>query len=452
MQEPSPPVIHDRYQIVSLIASGGLGHVYYGWDLQLHRAVAIKRLRADAAGGEARLEAAWTEARTLAAMQHPNIVTLYDFGVDAEGAFYVLEYVEGETLEAVAERAPLAVPAFLEVARQSLEAVRTAHQAGIIHRDLKPGNIMLKPGAAGRAEVKVLDFGLARFQETPRPQTVDQDKTITGSIHFVAPEQFEGGAVDARTDLYMLGNVFYYALTGRHAHGGRTIHEVIQSHLSGKFVPLRRLRPDVDPRLARWIERLMQRHPAARPASAAEALQKLDFPVEVPPPRGSWPRFSMVAVSLLIAAPALFWLWKSQTRPAPVPQPASAVEAPQAAAEPPAPVLPEKGESGTGTEGVRIAATDLEALRAHLGETVTVHGTLADYGENKGGTICYLNFSKDYRKALALVFFKADNADFTAEKLRPYVGRTVEVRGKVSEHKGALQMKVWTLGRIEEKP
>jgi tRNA A-37 threonylcarbamoyl transferase component Bud32 len=441
VQEPSvQPVIHDRYQVVSLIASGGLGHVYYGWDLQLHRAVAIKRLRQDVAGGEAQLEAAWTEARTLAAMQHPNIVTLYDFGVDEVGAFYVLEYVEGETLEVAVAREVLTQEQFLEVARQSLEAIHAAHQGGIIHRDLKPGNIMLKPSVTGRPEVKVLDFGLARFQETPRPQTLDKDNSIAGSIHFVAPEQFEKKPVDPRTDLYMLGNVFYYALTNRHAHDGRTVYEVIRSHLSGTFVPLARLRPDLDGRLVLWIESLMQRNPSGRPATAADALQRLmrmhTQPVLLAPAaatKGASPRLWLALAAMLIGAPGMLWFFffsKGNPRPVPV-----------------VPIVP-AAETNAGA----VDASDLAALRAGIGRSVRVRGTLVDYGENKAGTICYLNFSKDYHEGLALVFFKADNADFTEEKLKPFVGRTVEVSGKISEHKGALQMKIWTLDRIVAAP
>src|ERR1700760_3820509 len=138
---PPTPWVGDRFEIRELIGSGGLGDVFRAWDHHLNRAVAVKRVRMQVAQNDRKLiEQTWREAMTTACLQHPNIVTIFDYGIDPEGAYVVMELIEGETLEEVLTRGPLQFEDFLRFARQSLEAIIAAHALGLIHRDLKPGN------------------------------------------------------------------------------------------------------------------------------------------------------------------------------------------------------------------------------------------------------------------------------------------------------------------------
>src|SRR5277367_3166327 len=149
--EASPPSdsapqnwVADRFEIRELIGRGGLGDVYRAWDHHLSRAVAVKLVRMQAAQTDRKLlEQTWREAMTTACLQHPNIVTIFDYGIDAQGAYVVMELIEGETLEDVIVRGPLQFEDFLRFAQQSLSAIVAAHALGLIHRDLKPGNFMI---------------------------------------------------------------------------------------------------------------------------------------------------------------------------------------------------------------------------------------------------------------------------------------------------------------------
>src|ERR1700753_598567 len=141
-------LVDDRFEIRELIGSGGLGDVYRAWDHHLNRAVAIKRVRMQVAQNDRKLvEQTWREAMTTACLQHPNIVTIFDYGIDAQGAYVVMELIEGETLEDVLVRGPPQYEDFLRFAQQSLEAIIAAHALGLIHRDLKPGNFMIARAA-----------------------------------------------------------------------------------------------------------------------------------------------------------------------------------------------------------------------------------------------------------------------------------------------------------------
>ncbi|NJK90416.1 MAG: serine/threonine protein kinase [Blastochloris sp.] len=192
----SPEVwIKERYRVVQAIGAGGLGQVFYGMDEQLQRPVAIKRLKE---GGyiHEKYRDGWVEARALASLQHPNVVTLFDFGEDEEGAYFIMEYIAGETIEKLATMTRFTEKEFVNIARQCLVGIAAAHELGLVHRDIKPTNIMLVQGAAGQTLVKILDFGLAKFQKVPEPQTTDHDNNLLGSIYYMAPEQFSRAPVD----------------------------------------------------------------------------------------------------------------------------------------------------------------------------------------------------------------------------------------------------------------
>ncbi len=272
----------DRFELKELIGSGGLGDVYRAWDHHLGRAVAVKRVRVQVAQNDRRLaEQTWREAMTTASLQHPNIVTIFDYGIDSEGAYVVMELIEGETLEAVLARGPLQFEDFRRFAQQSLEGILAAHTMGLIHRDLKPGNFMIAQSSdASLFTVKILDFGLAKYLDVPQPQSMDHFNSLMGSIHYMAPEQFQRLPLDRRTDLYSLGCIFYEAVTGHPAFDAPNVSELIDAHLKGAPFPMKQLRRDISPVLEKWIMRLLEREPNRRAISAAEALKTLPLPEE----------------------------------------------------------------------------------------------------------------------------------------------------------------------------
>jgi len=202
------------YQILGPLGEGGMGKVYRGLDTRLGRAVAIK---ISAQQFSKRFE---QEARSISALNHPHICTLYDVGAMPSGSGYmVTELVEGETLRDWLKRAPSSDPG-LEIARQVLEALRAAHAAGIVHRDLKPQNIMVRFDGY----VKVLDFGLAKRIPVPRGLPAESTASlgislpgqILGTIAYMSPEQIHGQEVDQRSDLFALGIILHELLTRQH--------------------------------------------------------------------------------------------------------------------------------------------------------------------------------------------------------------------------------------------
>lgn len=263
-----------RYQIIGPIAEGGRGEVLRGWDSHLGREVAVKKVRKSREGGSAdNLMELVKEARTLSALQHPNVVTVYDVGVDEEGAFIVMELVKGETLEDIVSRGALTRQDFDTLVNQTLEGMIAAHAAGLIHLDLKPQNLMITWLPSGSFQVKILDFGLAMAAVQPVLQETDSEGAILGSIYFMAPEQFERAAVDSRTDLYSLGCIFYYALAGQYPFQGELAAQVMTAHLYHRLTPLEQLRPDLPAHIPAWVEWLQSRLPEDRPASTAAALK-----------------------------------------------------------------------------------------------------------------------------------------------------------------------------------
>ena len=266
--------MNERYELLAPIAEGGLGTVFRARDTRLGREVAVKRIRAGQAGGcGAAVDALIREARQQSELHHPNIVSVYDFGVDAEGGFIVMELAPGETLEDMIMRGALTANDFDALVRQTLEGVAAAHAQGIIHLDLKPGNLMIHRLPDGRLQVKILDFGLSKSTPKGERQDTEPRSGLLGSVHFMAPEQFEHAPVDARTDIYALGCVFYYALTQQHPFEGETKPQVMVAHLRPRTRPLAMLRPDLPARTVQWVEWLINRAPANRPASASKALR-----------------------------------------------------------------------------------------------------------------------------------------------------------------------------------
>ncbi|MDP4583830.1 MAG: serine/threonine protein kinase, partial [Verrucomicrobiales bacterium] len=279
----------NRYEIRDQIGKGGLGAVYKALDTQLQREVAIKRvLSADKATEDEVKEAAnklIAEAQTLSSLNHPNIVTVFDVGQDESGGFVVMELLKGETLDETVERGVLTQEDFTEVVYQTMEALIAAQANNVIHRDIKPTNIMVIWQASGKFQLKILDFGLAKFSRSPSVQTMDQEESVMGSIFFMAPEQFERGELDARTDLYQMGCVYYNALTGQYPFNGETAPQVMNAHLQHKVIPLEQVRPDLSPSICQWVMWMINRDIAH--ARRAEALAPQSRAARRDPRRGS---------------------------------------------------------------------------------------------------------------------------------------------------------------------
>lgn len=265
--------IQERYEIRRKLGQGGVGAVYEGFDHQLRRRVAVKRLLES---GEERSEQAMNEllkeCHSLSALNSPNIVQLFDFGQDGDGPFVVMELLDGQTLEMLINKAPFTEADFTVLAEQSLEGLLAAHEAHILHRDIKPCNFMVTWLPSGRMQLKILDFGLAKFSKEPSKQTIAHGNSLLGSIYFMAPEQFEQSPLDYRTDLYALGAVFYYALTGTYPFNGESVAQVMASHLTGQYRDLREYRPDLNPAICQWVMSLISRQAEHRPESCAVAL------------------------------------------------------------------------------------------------------------------------------------------------------------------------------------
>ena len=267
--------MEERYEIRGKIGHGGLGAVYRAFDRRMNREVAVKRIlgSGDAATQEEATRQLSEEAGALAAIQHPHIVTVYDVGVDAEGPFVVMELITGKTLDDLVETATLTWPDFRELALQTQEALIGAQELKLVHRDIKPSNVMLNWLPSGKFQVKIVDFGLAKFTPKPTLQEVGDDDSVLGSIYFMAPEQFERLPLDARVDMYSMGCLYYYALTGLHPFNGDTGMEVMDAHLQHRIFPLKDMRPDIPHWAVDWIMWHMNRLPEHRPQSARESLQ-----------------------------------------------------------------------------------------------------------------------------------------------------------------------------------
>jgi GAF domain-containing protein len=236
---PVDRTVAGKYRLERAIARGGMGAVYQATDLRLSRQVAIKVMTARSFGDLSALRRFEREARAAARLRHPNIVTVYDYGaLDTQGAYLVMELLQGATLRARIEEAGAIHP---EIAArwfdQVLDGVQAAHAAGVVHRDLKPENVFVTEGSEAREEVKILDFGLAKVtldvQADPRSLTLPG--AVLGTLSYMSPEQLAGSSIDARTDIFSLGVLVVETLTGRHPFRGSTSTAVVAAILHQPF-------------------------------------------------------------------------------------------------------------------------------------------------------------------------------------------------------------------------
>ncbi|MGE5361222.1 MAG: protein kinase domain-containing protein [Bacteroidales bacterium] len=271
------------YEIVGPLGAGGMGEVYRARDTRLGRAVAIKMLGERAAMHPARREQLAREAQVISALAHPHLCSLYDFGRSVDngaghtGDYLVMELVEGETLQQRLLRGPLPVEQALRYATQIAQALDHAHCRGVVHRDLKPSNVMLTP-----AGVKLLDFGIARRSESAPAEAVETcsvtaEHTISGTIHYMAPEQATGSVADARADIFAFGVMLYEMLSGVRPFQGDTAPAVVKAILSEEPGPVSRRRPsaEIPAALDHLVSRCLAKDPEERWQSARDLATQL---------------------------------------------------------------------------------------------------------------------------------------------------------------------------------
>jgi hypothetical protein len=273
---PVERTIEERYRLDKLLGRGGMGAVYEALDLRLNRRAAVKILSGQLFGNSAALRRFEREAQTSARLTHPNIITVYDYGVlSTEGAYLVMELVRGQTLGAILKNQRSITPAVAaDWLDQILAATGFAHDAGVIHRDLKPDNIFITDDTR---QVKVLDFGLAKIAQPDVTSAESSPMTVPGAVMgtfgYMSPEQLTGDIVDHRTDLFSIGVIAVEMLTGRRPFAARNYHEQLQATMHQSF------RLDDATAEAAELERLLHKCLAFKPEdrfeTAAEARQQL---------------------------------------------------------------------------------------------------------------------------------------------------------------------------------
>ena len=291
----SPNQTLGSYRIIELIGSGGMGKVYRAHDSRVNRDVAIKV--SDGKFSE-RFE---REARAIAALNHPNICTLFDVGPN----YLVMEYIEGES-----PKGPLQLEESLRIARQIADALQAAHEKGIVHRDLKPSNIKIKPDGT----VKVLDFGLAKVGGTPTVQTENsptltigatQAGLILGTAAYMSPEQARGKPVDKRADIWAFGVVLHELMTGRQLFKGEDVGETLAAVIKEE--------PDWDAtpaKVRRLLQSCLEKDPSKRLRDIGDAWRLLEDGAQAEGLRRNWPGWAWIAITTLLAIciPAAWFL------------------------------------------------------------------------------------------------------------------------------------------------
>src|SRR3954454_5413575 len=252
-------LVADRYELLEVVGTGGMSTVYCALDTLLERHVALKVLHPHYGGDEEYVERFRREARSVAQLSHPNVVTVIDRGNSDGQQYIVFEYVDGESLKELVDRTgPLPCRRAIELALQIAEALAFAHQHGLVHRDVKPQNVLITQDG----DAKVTDFGIARSLDVEHGVT--QTGTVLGTSNYLSPEQARGQTVSPATDVYSLGVVLYEMLTGEVPFPGENFVAVAMKHINDEPPSLLEKRHDVPMRLAGAVDRALAKDPAHR--------------------------------------------------------------------------------------------------------------------------------------------------------------------------------------------
>lgn len=300
LDELENEIISGRYQIIRRIGKGGMGVVYLATQTNLVREVCIKVLNPALLDDEDAVGRFEREAKGLSRLQHPNIVSIFDYGRDGDLAYIVMEYAKGETLSKYLKKhGAMTLDEFVPVAAQTLKGIGEAHKIGLIHRDIKPANIMLCELEGEQNFVKILDFGLAKLAQGQEDLTKDQQ--LVGSASYMAPEQILSGVSDTRTDVYALGVMFYFMLSGKKPFTGANDNAILYQHVNATPAPLKSV---VDPSreipdtLCQVIDQALSKDADKRPQTANEMLNAISIALDAPQIRAGYSSMSLSRVDL----------------------------------------------------------------------------------------------------------------------------------------------------------
>ncbi len=299
------------YEVLSRIGAGGMGEVYRAKDTKLGREVALKVLPEEFAREPGRLKRFEQEARSASALNHPNIITVYDIDEHDSTPYIAMEFIEGETLREILIGGPIPTKRLIHLATQMADGLAKAHSAGIVHRDLKPENVMVTRDGF----VKLLDFGLAKLthealadgadgsEETTMTRELTREGVIVGTLGYMSPEQATGRAVDHRSDQFSFGAVLYEMATGEIAFKRGTAAETLAAIIEGEPRPIAQVNPKVPAQLRVIVERCLSKEPGDRYESTRDLANELERfrEIRLEPPAALTRRTALAGVAALAA-------------------------------------------------------------------------------------------------------------------------------------------------------
>ncbi len=385
------------YVLLERLGVGGIGEVWKARDTRLSRVVALKFITAEGAP----LGDLLREARAVSALNHPNIVTIFEVGDLPAGHYLIMEFVSGESLRGRMRRAPVPLPEALDISRQIASALAAAHKHGVVHRDLKPENIMLREDGV----VKLVDFGLAKQLPWAEPDAVTSPSLsssgqLVGTYEYMAPEQARGKSTSPATDVFAFGIVVYEMIAGEHPFRAESTIDTLTAILNKEPQPVRSRRTDVPPAIEDLLQRALSKEPEKRfdsgvaLASALETSQRTEAPRQAPRAKPRWMQAIGAALILVVLA-AMGWIFRPGTR-AGVAAPVQTVlvlkfraaSGDQRAAA----IVDELAEDLDGVlsqNGLRVASrtllgavpSDARTAGAQIGVDAVLDGTVRSYGD-----------------------------------------------------------------------